>query len=97
MNETSSVMTSFVDHVQDTNKDVTHSVVYNSKAFAADDYIVSELYGTPLGTTTYNVGGDINMGNINTCDTTIYKYCIGMNDIKWIIWKIKTPIAAGIS
>lgn len=34
------------------------------------------------------------MGNIDTCDTTKYYYCISMDEINWVIWKIKTTINA---
>ncbi|KAL4456555.1 hypothetical protein ABPG74_000662 [Tetrahymena malaccensis] len=90
--QTSTQMISFNGNVQDTNQDLVHSIINSQSSMQDSDYYVAE-YPSSYFSSTNNQGGNLNQGNINTCDTSKYYYCISMDDVKWVIWKIKTTIS----
>lgn len=78
--------------VQQTSKDLTHSIHTSISLIVGDFYIV-DLYGSPLGSF-LNAGSALNQGNLNTCDTSKYSYCIAMEDIRWVVWKLSAALAS---
>ncbi|EAR88802.2 hypothetical protein TTHERM_00262980 (macronuclear) [Tetrahymena thermophila SB210] len=90
--QTSTQMITFNGKVQDANQDLVHSIINSQSSMQDSDYFVAE-YPSNYFSSTNNQGGNQNQGNINTCDTSKYYYCISMDDVKWVIWKIKTTIA----
>ncbi|KAL4505422.1 hypothetical protein ABPG72_002484 [Tetrahymena utriculariae] len=89
--QTSTQMIAFNGKVQDINQDLVHSIINSQSSMQDGDYFVAE-YPSSYFSSTNNQGGNLNQGNINTCDTSKYYYCISMDDVKWVIWKIKTTI-----
>lgn len=61
---------------------MTHTIWYNMN-FDAGDIFISEI---PKQLLPLSMVGN---GNITTCDTATYEYCIVIYDYNWVIFKVK--------